>query len=200
MRANRDYRRKSEEVLAEVKPGIASDDVESVADDLTAARFRKSISRKRLHKTGTVTIGEKVKIKLEKREDAVGRNVRRHRSNLQEAAAAVSALRALRGDKLIDVVRRADRLCTSHNADELKRVRQSDDPVDRAIFFLYGLSWGSVAKLDGLKMNPELDRDFRVWVEKANRIIERDKRERERKSDQKDAARKKLRALRGTVG
>jgi len=57
-RVNRNYRHKSEEILAQAKPGIASDDVESIADDLTAARFQKSISRKRLRKVGTVTVGE----------------------------------------------------------------------------------------------------------------------------------------------
>ena len=66
-RVNREYRRKSEELLAPAKPGIAADDLELIADDLTAARFQKSVSRTRLHKIGTITVGEKVKRKLERR-------------------------------------------------------------------------------------------------------------------------------------
>ena len=174
--------------------------MELIANDLTAARFQKSVSRERLHKFGTVSVGEKVQIKLEKRADATGRNVRRHRWNEQEVAAASSVLSALRGEKLIDVVRRTDRLLNLRNADELKRVRQSNDPVDRAISFLHRLSWGSVADLDGLKRNAELERDFGIWAQKANCIIERDKRERVRKSDQKEVVLTKMKALRGTTG
>ena len=40
--ANREYRRKSEQLLSQAKPDIAADDVPQIADDLTAARFQKS--------------------------------------------------------------------------------------------------------------------------------------------------------------
>jgi len=73
--ANREYRQKSEELLAQAKPGIGALDIELIADDPTAARFQKSVIRKRLHKIGTVTVGEKVKDKLERRAEAVGRNM-----------------------------------------------------------------------------------------------------------------------------
>ena len=75
MGANREYRQKSEELLAQAKPGIGALDIELIADDPTAARFQKSVIRKRLHKIGTVTVGEKVKDKLERRAEAVGRNM-----------------------------------------------------------------------------------------------------------------------------
>jgi hypothetical protein len=128
-RVNREYRRKSEELLAQAKPGIAADDVALIADDLTAARFQKSVVRKRLHKTGTVTVGEKVKQKLERREQAAGRNVQRHQGYDHAATSAISTLSSLDGEKLVDVVRHADLLCGAGNADELRRVLQSKDPV-----------------------------------------------------------------------
>src|SRR5439155_15972365 len=132
-RANREYRRKSEELLTQAKPGIAVDDVELLADDLTTARFQKSIIRKRLHKTGTVTVGEKVTRKLERREETAGRKVQRRQHYDHAATSAISTLRSLNGERLVGVVRRADLLCGARNADELKRVLQSNDPVDRAL-------------------------------------------------------------------
>src|SRR5215469_7742839 len=71
--ANREYRRKSGELLAQAKPGIGSQDLPAIADDLTAARFTKSVVRKPLEKTDTVTLEEKVRLKLARREKSVGR-------------------------------------------------------------------------------------------------------------------------------
>lgn len=99
-RANREYRRKSEELLAQAKPGIPVDDVELLADDLTAARFQKSVIRKRLHKTGTVTVGEKVKRKLERREETAGRKVQRHQHYDHAATSAINTYRFTRWRKI----------------------------------------------------------------------------------------------------
>lgn len=194
-RVNRQYRRKSEEILAAAKPGIAAEDVDSLADDLTAARFQKSVSRKRLHKIGTVTVGEKVKQKLERRAEAVGRWVGSHEEHEAAVTSAVTVLSALHGDKLVDVARRADLICNSRNADEIKRVALSKDPVDRALHILYRLSNGSAHEANALRRNPELDRALTVWIAKANRILERDKRVVERGLAQKQAARRKLKEL-----
>ena len=195
-RANREYRRKSEELLAQTRPGIAVDDVELLADDLTAARFQKSVIRKRLHKTGTVTVGEKVKRKLERREATAGRKVQRHQHYRLAATSAISTLGSLDSEKLVGVVRRADLLCAARNADELKRVLQSNDPIDRALHFLYRISSGSAFEIDALRRNPELDEALGIWMEKAKRILRRDKRAVETKLDQKQMARKRLAALR----
>ena len=75
---NRQYRRKSQKLLADLKPGIGKADV--IAEELTGERFQKSISRKRLHKQGTVTLAQKIKIKIEKRAATVGRKARNRRS------------------------------------------------------------------------------------------------------------------------
>ena len=194
-RVNRVYRRKSDELLAPAKPGIAAD-VELIADDLTAARFQKSVSRKRLRKVGTITVGEKVKRKLDNREEAVGRKVRRHQQYDRAATSAVSTLCALDGEKLVDVVRHADLLCNGRNADELKRVLGSHDPVDRALHFLYSLASGFAFEKYALRRNPELDKALENWIVKANRIFDREKRARERALAQKQTTRKKLKVLR----
>jgi len=194
-RVNRGYRRKSEEILAPAKPGIAADDVESIADDLTAARFQKSVSRKRLQKIGTITVGEKVKRKLERRKEAVGRNVRWHQKDEHAATSALQTLGSLGGQKLVDVVRQAEVLCAERNADELKRVFLSNDPVDEALQFLYRLTSGSAFENDVLRRNSELGKALDTWMAKARRILERDKRAEQKKLDQKQAAREKLKAL-----
>ena len=194
-RVNREYRRRSEQLLARTKSGIPADNVELVADDFTAARFR-SVVRKRLRKTGTVTVGEKVKRKLERRQDAVGRNVQRRQHYDGAATSAISTLRSLDGEKLAEVVRHADLLCGARNAEELKRVLQSSDPIDRALHFLYRIASGSAFELDALRRKPELVRELATWMERANRILNRDKRAVERKVDQKRATQKKLKTLR----
>ena len=191
-RANREYRRKSEKLLTQAKPGIAVDDVELLADDLTAARFQKSIIRKRLHKTGTVTVSEKVKRKLQRREESAGRKVLRRQHDDNVATSAVTALRALGGEELVSVVRRADLLCGERSVSELNRVMQSKNPIDHALHFLYRVSWGSALEIDALRRNQELDKALGIWMEKAKRILRRDKRAVETKLRQKQTARKKL--------
>jgi len=195
-RANRQYRRRSEELLAPAKPGMAADDMDSIAEDLTAARFQKSVGRKRLHKVGTVTVGEKVKRKLERREEAIGRNVRRHAQYDRAAAEAVGTLSSLGDENLVSVVHRADLLCSRRNADELKRVLQSEARVDRALHFLYLISAGSAFEADALRRNPELDKSLSAWLGKARRILAKGVRKEQRRRDEKEAVRKKLKALR----
>lgn len=192
--ANRQYRRKTEELLAGLKPGMGEDDL--TCDDLTAARFQKSITRKRLYKQSTVTLGEKVKAKLEKREATVGRRVKRHQYYDREAASAISTLSSLDGEKFVDVVRHADILCDTRNADELLRVQQSLDPVDKALHFLYRVASGSGFELEALRRNPQLDKELAVWIERAKRILNRNHRAVETKLDQTRATKKKLRVLR----
>jgi len=190
---NRNYRRKSEEILAQAKPGIDSGDVEAIADDLTAARFQKSVSRERLRKTGTVSVGEKVQRKLERRQEAVGRHARRDQRHDSSAMSAVKTLTSLAGDELVEFVRRADRMLNAKSA-ALKGVLPCKDNLDRALYFLYLAAAGS--NLDALRRNPDLDQAFRSWLAKANRILESEDRAREIKSHQKQAVRRKLRAAR----
>lgn len=189
--ANREYRRKSQAVLTRVKPEVSAHDVESIGDDLTSARFRKSISRKRLRKVGTVTIGQKIKKKLENREETAGRRVKSRQQDDRRAASAIAILSRLEGDALIDVARRAEMLCGPRQARELGRVLQSSDPVDHALYFLYLVMVGSAFELRALRRQPELNTALRNWAEKAGRILGRDQRAAASKREQKQAARKK---------
>jgi hypothetical protein len=195
--ANREYRRKSDALIIQTKAGVAADDVELIADDLTVARFQKSLVRKRLSKTGTVTVGEKVKRNLERREEAFGRRVKNRRRDDQMAALAVKTLNSVDHQQLVDVARRADRLCGDRNARELKRVLTSKDAVDRALYFLFRVCAGSVFELDALRRNPNLANTLDSWMRKANRISKNDKRAEQRKIQQKRAARERLKAWRG---
>jgi hypothetical protein len=75
-------------------------------------------------------------------------------------------------------------------------VVQSDDPIDRALHFLYRVSSGSAFEIDALRRSQELDKALGAWMEMAKRILRRDQRAAEKKLDQKRIARKKLTALR----
>lgn len=194
-RVNRSYRRKSEEILAQAKPGIDSGDVEAVADDLTAARFQKSVSRKRLRKTGVVSVGEKVQRKLERRQEAVGRHARRDQRYDISAVSAIKTLTSLSGQELVEFVRRADRMLSAKNA-TLKGILPCKDNLDSALYFLYLVAAGTPLESESLRRNPDLDKAFRGWVSKANRILESEDRAREMKSGQKQAVRLKLKAAR----
>lgn len=174
------------------KPGLAAEQIESLADDLTAARFEKSVRRKRLQKRGTVTVGEKVKRKLEQREEATGRNAKRRQQYDRSAALAIGILVSLRDGRLASVVRRADLLCNRRNADELKRILRSTDPVDCALYFLYLVTSGSAFQINALRRRPELAEPFGAWIEKANLILERGRRAEEKKFREKQMALKKL--------
>ena len=57
--SNRKYRRKSDELLAPAKTGMSVDDAELTSGDVTSARVMKLVRRERLHKSGTVTVGER---------------------------------------------------------------------------------------------------------------------------------------------
>lgn len=192
--ANRELRRKSQELLAPAKPGIESTDVELIADDLTAARFQKSVSRKRLHKVGTVTVGEKVRRKLEARKQAVGRNVHRHEHYDRAVASAINTLSSLQGDELVVVVRRAE-LLWKRNAVELKRVEGSKEPINRALHVLNSICTGSAFEIDALERNPKVKSQLRSWMAKARRILEKDERARANALQQKRATQNKLRSL-----
>jgi hypothetical protein len=183
--ANREYRRKSDELLVQAKPGMAAEDVALITDDLTAALFQKSVVRKPLHKTGTVTVGEKVKLGLAKRDQRVGRRAQSHEPYDRAATSAVRTLTSLDGERLVSAARRAGILCGLGFTEEHGRLVRSSDSLDRALYFLYLLTSGSGREIDALRRNEELGTALTAWVTKANRILARDRRAIEKKNDQK---------------
>jgi hypothetical protein len=195
---NREYRRKSQELLVQAKPGMAADDVAKVGDNLTAGLFQKSIVRKPLQKGGIVTVGEKVRLKLAKREQTVGRRVKSHEAYDLAAASAISILGSLEGERLTDVAKRAGLLCGGNIA-EWERVQQSKDPLDQALYFFHRLAKGSGYEVRALDRNQELCRAWSAWIAKVNRILTRDRRAIEEKDNEKKMAGKKLNSLRRGV-
>ncbi|MGD0903300.1 MAG: hypothetical protein ABR924_10210 [Terracidiphilus sp.] len=194
--ANREYRRKSEELLVQAKPGIAGEDVSLVADDLTAARFQKSVVRKPLKKVGTITVGERIKLGLARRKDMAGRRLQRQETDRQAATLAISTLSSLEGERLVDFVRRAGVLCGAMDAKEAARMQLSKDPVDQALHFIYRIAWGLNSPAGAVCRDPELCKALAAWEAKANRILRHDRRVIEAKAEQKQMNEKKLKALR----
>jgi len=197
--ANREYRRKSDELLVEVKPGMAADDAALIADDLTSGLFQKSLLLKPLQKHGTVSVGEKVKLKLEKRVEMAGRRARQNEPYDRAAASAVRTLSALEGEKLVEVVRYASFLCNSWDGTKWFGLRQSTDPLDQALYFLVELTHGSGSEHDAICRNEEVRKALDTWLANANRILTRFRRARERKAAEDRKTAEKVNALRRAI-
>jgi hypothetical protein len=195
-RVNREYQRKVDALLASATDFLKREDIEAVAEDLTPARLQKSTARERLHKVGTVSVGEKIRRKLERRADAVGRKVKRHSQHDRSAAAAVRTVTSLNGDQLLDFVRRAERLCGERDSNEFKRVLGTRNAINGALHFLYLVCAGSEFERDALRRQPTVDRTLQAWIQKANRIIESDKRIQESRRRKKEAVRLRIKSYR----
>ncbi len=66
-----------------------------------------------------MTVGEKIRIKLEKRKESVGRRVNNHRRHEDSAAQAIATLNSLEGEHLVDCVKRASRLLGGRRSDRM---------------------------------------------------------------------------------
>jgi hypothetical protein len=105
-------------------------------------------------------------------------------------------LTALDGEQLVDFVRRAERLLQGGDPIEWLRLRSSNLPIDRALYFLESFERGDGALHDALRRNQELCRAFQQWRKQANRTLLKDARPALRKAVEKSAVEKKLKALR----
>lgn len=197
--ANREYRRKSEELLAQTKPGSGLDGLSSSAEDLTAARFLKSVVRKPLHKVGTVTLAEKVRLTLTSRGQRVGRRVKKEAAVREEATSVVQTLNRLEGEELVDFVRRANTLCNIPDPTESVRLHRSAEPIDQALYFVYRLSVGVNSPRDTICKDAKLREPLAAWFVKANRILSRDERNANNKVEEKQRNEKRLKIHRRTV-
>jgi hypothetical protein len=175
---------------------MSAQDIDLAVGDITPAQLAKSVFRKRLRKAGTVTVGEKVKLKLEKRAATVGRRVKSHKKYDLLMVEAVGTLTSLDGERLVDFVRRA--VIFLHRGDPIEwtRVKQSKDRIDRALSFLENHQRGSSPEREALCRNDELRNAFRDWATKANRILSKDRKVIRKKIGQKEATEKMVKALR----
>jgi len=194
--ANRQYRRKSEKLLGPVKPQVSSNDAEALVGDLTIGHLKNSLTRKRLRKSGTVSVGQKVRIKLEKREEMIGRRVNSHRKYDNLVEEAIGTLSSLGREELIKFVRRANKFLRGGDPLEWNRLSQSEQPLDFALYFLERLDRGDGSFHDALRRNPTICETFEQWGKEANRILMKDIRAAAKKAQERSAIGKNLKASR----
>jgi hypothetical protein len=193
VRANRKYRRKIEQLLAPAQKLIPAKDAESVVEDLTTTFFKNSIGS-RLRKSGTVTVGEKVNIKLEKRKQMVGRRVNSHRKYDLLVEQAVNMLTTLPPGDLAKFLKRAKKLLQGGDPVEWMRVGQSHNEVDRALWFLERVERGDGYFHDALGRNQQLCAIFHEWQKEANRILTKEARPSLQKYEEKRSIERRLKA------
>lgn len=169
--ANREFRRKSDELLSQTKLGISWEEADLVAGEITASHVRNSVIRKRLRKSGTVSVGEKIRIKVEKRTATVGRRANKHRKYDAIVNSAVETLNSLKGGELVDVVKRIAVLLQGGDPLEWARLQQSTDRLDRAILFVEQTVRGDANYRDALRRNQALCESFQLWKKKARGIL-----------------------------
>jgi hypothetical protein len=192
--ANRQYRRKSEKLLEPAKPQMSAKDAEAIVGDLTIGHLKNSITRKRLRKNSPVSVGEKVRIKLEKREEMTGRRVNSHRKYDVLVAEAVGTLISLERDSLTKFVRRASKFLQGGDPVEWNRLSQSEQPLDRALYLLERLERGDGPFYDALRRAKPICQTFQQWCKEANRILMKDTRAAVKKAQEKGAFGKNLKA------
>lgn len=195
-RANRQYRRKSEQLLAPAKPEISACDAEAIIGDLSVEHLKNSITRRRLHKSSTVSVGEKVKIKLEKRKEMIGHRVNKHRKYDLIVAQAVETLTSFNREHLASFLTRVKRLRQGGDPNEWMRIGQSDDNIDRALWVLERLERGDGCFHDALRRNQELCLTLEQWQKEANRLLSKEARPALRKAEERKSIEKKLKVLR----
>ncbi len=168
---NREFRRKTDSLLAQAKPAMSLGDAELITGELTTAHLKKSVTRKRLHKTSTVSLGEKVKLKLEKRAATTGRRVRKHERYDILAKQTLETIWSLGDAQLAVFAKRADLICRGGDSLEFSRIYGSKERSEQALLFLHGISFGSATEIDSLRRNQEVRKGLAPWTRKAIRIF-----------------------------
>jgi hypothetical protein len=169
-------RSKADELLAQVKPQLSAEDTEVIAGELTAAHLRKSVSRQGVRKDGAAPFSEILEWHRERRRTSFGRktSMRPHYDRI--ATEAVSILSSLEGEQMIAAARRAGILCAPENRHKFVDVLSLPHPIDHALDFVRRvISHGSVQEHQALCRNKELDKTFTAWLQRANRILNKDR-------------------------
>lgn len=192
---NRLYRRKSGEALSAAKVEMSGADAEVLIGDVTAKHLKESVLTKRLNKWSAVSLGEKIEIKSQKRLNTVDRRAKGKRNWDQVVTSVVTTLLALEGDELIQVVKRIAGFIQGGGPVEWMRAYKSKDHLIRAIFFVEQINRGNAHYVDALRRNQELCIAFRAWIDKANRILAKQRRPAQRKAEQKIATERKIKTL-----
>lgn len=192
--ANREYRRKSDELLTRTKTGDSAEDAELIVGDITATQLKKSISRKRLVKWGAISLERAIEHKFEKREETVGRRAnKKHRADSQ-VASVLSTLEDLGSHALKAFLIKLDAILRGSDPLKWLQISQSPDPLNQAIFVLEQIARGNAIYCDSLERNREFCVRYRAWRQKAVTVMEKMRRPAQRKLEDKAVNQKKVKA------
>ncbi|HWB33520.1 MAG TPA: hypothetical protein VG714_10120 [Acidobacteriaceae bacterium] len=193
--ANRQYRRKSDELFAEIKPGMDASNASEIAEELTVAHVQKSLTRKRLQKWSAVTLRETVSRSLTHREERAGRRARSKQRKYDAVSSALDVMTSLRAEELTKFVRRYALISRGSDPIGYQKMAGSKKELDRALCFLYEWQFRGVHR-DVICANKKMKETLAHWAVKANRILARDRRAAETKQAEKESTGRKVNALR----
>jgi hypothetical protein len=191
----RQFRRQGNELLVRAKLGLPAEDVTQLADEVTTERITKFTVTKRLKKNGTVTIGEKVRLTLERREAMAGYKAQVRDKYDRLAAESIQVLTSLQGDELAVAAHLVSRLSRMTHSRELRQLGNSANPAEKALYFCCQAVNGSLREMEALRRNPNFCQAWTDWIDSANRIIQRERRPLERKAEQRVTNEKKISSL-----
>lgn len=191
---NRQYRRKSDAILSVAKMEMSAGETEAVVGDVTAVQLESSVLAKRSNKWAPVSLGERIEIKLQKRQKTIGRRVGSKRKSDLFVRSAMTTLLELEGDELVHLVNRIAQVIHGGDPIEWSRLYQSKDHIDRAIFFVEQIERGDWSLCEALRRDRDICKAFQSWAAKANRILAKQRRPAQRKLEQKIATKKKIKA------
>ena len=97
---------------------------------------------------------------------------------------------------MTQTARRAGILCQPQNlySYETRTVLQTPDPVDQALRFLYQVASHSVEERNALCRNKDLKSAFDAWIDKANKILTKDRQAAQNKVTEQRILKQKLRS------
>lgn len=190
---SRETRSKRDELLAQIKPQISSEDAELVAGELTTTHVQKSASRKGPQKCSAEPFSHVIERQQQRRIESFGRKTRTHPHYDRLARQAIDTLNAIEPERFVEVARRAGKLCSLEYRYKFDGELKADDPIDRALHFLCSVSSRSHEESQALCRNKDLDKAFTTWIERANRILRKDRLAAQRKLEEQQTIKKKLR-------
>jgi hypothetical protein len=189
----RETRSKRDELLAQIKPQLSSEDAEAIAGELTSTHLQKSVNRKRVLKYDAVPFSQVIERQHERRQVSFERKTKAHPHYDRRAQEAIDTLNLIDEKQFVDVARRAGRLCSPEFRYKLSNELKPDVPLDRALLFLVSVSSGSNEENQALYRNKEVDNAFTAWIKRANRILAKDKLVAEKKLQEQQAIKMKRR-------
>jgi hypothetical protein len=192
----REIRNKTENLLAQVKPELPSQEAENLTEEITAGRVRKSVIRKRVLKYNAAPFSKVVEWQRERRVGSFQRKKRSYPHYDRIAREAVGTLNAIDNNQFAEIARRAGILCSPENCYKYARPQDLKDPIARALEFVRRATTCYSHEHQALCRNDDLKHEFRLWLDKADRILRKDQMAREKKAAEQRAIQQKLKTVR----